>query len=235
MSVVYDVIVIGAGQAGLAAGYHLQRSGLSFVILEASDQPAGSWPKYYDSLTLFSPARYSELPGLAFPGAPDHYPTRDEVVEYLIHYASHFDLPVELNIRAVAVRREGTQFEVRTSDRRRFLAHSLVAATGSFHRPYIPEVPEREQFQGKLLHSFQYRNADSFQGQRVVVVGAGNSAVQIAVELATIANVTLATREPVKFVPQVILGKDLHFWLQVTGLDTLPLGYLTEIGSAGVS
>src|SRR6185369_8738935 len=90
----HDVIVIGAGQAGLAAGYHLQRRGLQFTLLEASEQAAGSWPHYYDSLKLFSPAGYSSLPGLPFPGDADRYPTRDEVIAYLRRYATHFELPV---------------------------------------------------------------------------------------------------------------------------------------------
>src|SRR5437660_8626719 len=93
MKDLYDTIVIGAGQAGLATGYHLKRSGLRFVILEAGLQAGGSWPRYYDSLTLFSPARYSSLPGLPFPGNPERYPTRDEVVSYLRRYALRFDLP----------------------------------------------------------------------------------------------------------------------------------------------
>jgi putative flavoprotein involved in K+ transport len=91
---VLDVLVVGGGQAGLAAGFHLRRSGLAFAILEAGPEAVGSWPAYYDSLTLFSPARYSALSGLPFPGDPDHYPTRDEVIAYLRAYARHFTLPI---------------------------------------------------------------------------------------------------------------------------------------------
>ena len=91
---VLDALVIGGGQSGLAAGYHLKRAGLSFEILEARGEPGGSWPGYYDSLTLFSPARYSGLPGMRFPGSPDRYPARDEVVGYLRGYAEAFGLPV---------------------------------------------------------------------------------------------------------------------------------------------
>jgi putative flavoprotein involved in K+ transport len=232
MSDVYDAVVIGAGQAGLATGYQLQRAGRSFVALEAGPQPVGSWPQYYDSLKLFSPARYSSLPGLSFPGDPERYPTRDEVAAYLMRYAAHFNLPVHLNTRVQQVLRDGQVLEVTTTDGRSYRTHSVIAATGSFHRPFIPEVAGREDFQGRVVHSFQYRSPESFQGQRVVVVGAGNSAVQIAVELANTAKVTLATREPVKFKPQVILGKDIHFWARLTGLDTLPLGYWKQVGKA---
>src|SRR5207302_175532 len=94
MTDIYDAIVIGAGQAGLATGYHLKQAGARFVILEAAPQAGGSWPKYYDGLTLFSPARYSSLPGLPFPGDPGRYPTRDEVVAYLRAYATRLDLSI---------------------------------------------------------------------------------------------------------------------------------------------
>lgn len=228
---VLDTLIVGAGQAGLAAGYHAQRGKLSFAILEAGPAPAGSWPHYYDSLRLFSPARYSSLPGLAFPGDPERYPTRDEVVAYLAKYTRHFALPVEVNRRVEAVRRVGDLFEVATTNQS-YRARTVVAATGAFHRPYIPQLPGRTEFQGQVLHSFEYRNPAPFAGKRVVVVGAGNSAVQIAVELAREARVTLATREPVKFRPQRILGRDIHFWLRASGLDTLPLGLVTRVGNA---
>jgi putative flavoprotein involved in K+ transport len=235
MSPVFDAIVIGGGQAGLATGYHLKRAGLNFLILEAGSQPAGSWAQYYDHLKLFSPARYSSLPGIPFPGDPDHYPTRDEVVAYLVQYATHFELPVQLHTRVKQVHREGTQFRITTVDGREFRAHSLIAATGSFHHPFVPEIPGRDKFQGQVLHSVQYRNPEPFRNKRVVVVGAGNSAVQIAVEVAKVADVTLATREPINFKPQRLLGKDIHFWSIITGLDSLPLGYWREVGkSVGV-
>src|SRR4051812_24769305 len=110
-----DVLVIGGGQAGLAAGYHLQHAGLSFAILESASDVGGSWPHYYDSLTLFSPAGRSSLPGLAFPGKPQHYPTRDEVVAYLRHYARHFALPVVTDARVLLVERTTQGFRVSTS------------------------------------------------------------------------------------------------------------------------
>lgn len=222
----FDTIVIGAGQAGLAAGYHLQRAGLHFTILEAGIKPAGSWPSYYDSLKLFSPARYSSLPGLPFPGDPDRYPLRDEVIDYLVGYAAHFKLPVITNNRVERVERTEQTFRVAIAGGSVYETHSLIAATGAFHRPYLPRLPGQSEFQGRILHSAAYKNPESLRNQRVIVVGGGNSAVQIGVELAEVAHVTLATRSPLKFRPQRILGRDIHFWLRVTGLDTLPLGYL---------
>jgi len=215
----YDAIVIGAGQAGLAAGYHLRSAGLRFVLLDAAEAPGGSWPRYYDSLVLFSPAGYSSLPGMAFPGDPDHYPRRDEVIAYLQAYASAFELPVASGARVTAVEREGAGFRVVTEGAGSFHGRNVVAATGSFGNPYVPALPGRDEYRGQVLHSFAYRNPEPFAGKRVVVVGGANSAVQIAVELARVARVTLATRGRIIFVPQRILGLDGHYWLRVTGLD----------------
>src|SRR5215472_14268585 len=146
MTVLYHTLVIGAGQAGLAAGYQLRRAGLSFALLEAGSCPTGSWPHYYDSLTLFSPARYSSLPGMPFPGSPDHYPMRDEVTHYLSIYAQRLRLPVMLERRVERVFKEGTQFQVVTDDGERYQARSIIAATGSFHQPYLPTFPGQDTF-----------------------------------------------------------------------------------------
>lgn len=219
-----DTIVVGAGQAGLAAGYYLQRAGLRFTLLEAGPAPVGSWPHYYESLKLFSPARYSALPGLPFPGHPDHYPARDEVIAYLEDYAAQFRLRVRTNTRVVTVHRIETGFRVLAEDGATLETRTLIAATGSFRRPYLPSVPGQQVFRGQLLHSSAYRSPDAYRGQRIVVVGGGNSAVQIAVELAPLARVTLATRTVVRFTPQRILGRDIHFWTRLLGLERLPLG-----------
>jgi putative flavoprotein involved in K+ transport len=208
---IYDCIVIGAGQAGLAAGYHLQQEQLQFLILEATDKPAGSWPHYYDSLTLFSPARYSSLPGLPFPGDPRRYPARDEVIIYLTGYANHFRFPIRTNTFVTDIRKEKDLFLVTTASGELFQSKNVIAATGGFSRPFIPQIPGMEQFQGTALHSNDYKNPSPFQKQRIIVVGAGNSAVQISVELATDADVTIATRSPILFKPQILLGRDIHF------------------------
>lgn len=218
-----DVVAIGAGQAGLAAGYHLKQARLKFVILEANEHPAGSWPSYYDSLRLFSPARYSSLPGLAFPGEADHYPTRDEVVAYLTGYAVHFRLPIVTNTRVNTVVKQGDIFHVYTTDGREYAARFVIAATGSFNRPKLPIIPNQHLFKGEIIHSSAYRSPTAYVDKRVVVVGAGNSAVQIAVELAQSANVNLASRSPLRFMRQRFLGRDLHFWLKLSGIDTRSL------------
>ncbi|MFB6783162.1 flavin-containing monooxygenase [Streptomyces sp. NPDC056352] len=223
-----NVVVIGGGQSGLAAAYALRRRGLTPVVLEASDQAAGSWPHYYDSLTLFSPARYSSLPGLPFGGDGDRYPHRDEVIAYLRRYAAQLDADIRTGHRVAEVRRDDKGFTLALQDGTELAARGVIAATGGFGRPNIPALPGLDSFAGEVLHVADYRSPEPFAGQRVVAVGAGNSAVQVATELASRARVTLASRAPVKWFKQrPLAGRDLHFWLKATGLDIAPLGRFT--------
>ncbi|WP_245681499.1 flavin-containing monooxygenase [Actinomadura kijaniata] len=190
-------------------------------MLEAAARPAGSWPRYYDSLALFSPARRSALPGLPFPGAPDGYPVRDEVVTYLGDYAARLDADIRTGQRVEHVTvANGGEFEVATTAGQVFTAPLVVAATGAFSRPHRPELPGLDTFPGRVLHSSDHRSPKGFEGKRVVIVGGGNSAVQIGVELAAVARVTLATRHPLRFMAQKVLGRDMHLWLAWTGLDS---------------
>lgn len=214
-----DVLVVGAGQAGLATAWHLQRARIPFRIVEASAHVGGGWRHYYDSLTLFSPAGYSSLPGMPFPGGADRYPVRDEVVRYLEAYARHFQLPVEIGKPVRQVRQTAAGFVTELASGERIESQAVIAASGAFARPYTPAIDGLEGFRGRKLHAAEYRAPESFEGQRVVVVGGANSAVQIATELAATARVTLATRRPIRFAPQRLLGKDFHFWLKLTGLD----------------
>lgn len=221
---IFDCIVIGGGQSGLASAYHLQKEKLNFVILEAGATTSGSWTDYYDSLVLFSPARYSSLPGFRFPGDLDRYPSKAEVIEYLQQYADYFSFPIELLTVVERVTLEKSVFNIYTSEGTVYQSKSVIAATGSFRSPYIPQIEGIDLFKGKYIHVKEYKNVLPYTGMRVVVVGAGNSAVQIAYELSKVANVSLAARTPVKFAKQRLLGKDLHFWLKLSGFDRLPLG-----------
>ncbi|MBE1535600.1 flavin-containing monooxygenase [Actinomadura algeriensis] len=216
-----SLIVIGGGQAGLATARVARELGLAPIVLETADQAEGSWSHYYDSLTLFSPARRSALPGAAFPGDPDRYPTRDEVVEYLSGYARRLDADVRTGHRVERVSApDGLGFRVAVSGGEELTAPLVVAATGAFSRPHRPVLAGLDTFDGTVLHSSGYRRPEPLAGRRVVIVGGGNSAVQIAIELAAVADVTLATRHPLRFMPQRIAGRDVHVWLQRTGLDT---------------
>lgn len=227
-----DLIIIGGGQAGLAAAHEALARGLQPIVLDASSGPGGSWPKYYDSLKLFSPARYSSLPGLPFPGDPNRYPSRDETIAYLADYADRLDAEVCQNERVHAVSNDRDGFLIKTSRGGEFSAPRVVIATGSFGKPWTPAIPGMETFRGGILHSADYRRPDDVAGGRIVVVGGGNSAVQIAVELARTAKVSIATRQPLRWQQQRILGRDFHWWLDRTGLDRARSGlFLAKQGT----
>jgi putative flavoprotein involved in K+ transport len=228
------VIVVGGGQSGLAAGRALRELGMPALILEASDRAVGSWPRYYDSLHLFSPVEFSSMPALPFPGAPGRYPHRDEVADYLEAYAAGLGVEIQTNTRVETIHQDGRRFVVWTADGRSLRASGIVAATGSFANPYRPTLAGERDFTAKLLHVAEYRNRAPYVGQRVVVVGAGDSAVQVASDLASVARVTLATRKPVRFIPQRLRGKDVHYWFRETGFDALPAEWLTKITGGSV-
>lgn len=221
-----DVVVIGSGQSGLAAVAALRTHGIDPVVLEASEQAGGAWRHYYDSLTLFSPARFSALPELPFGGDGDRYPHRDEVVDYLARYVDHLGVKVRTHARVEAVESSERGFIVRTTGGERIAAAGIVAATGAFTNPLRPSLPGQDGFTGELLHVADYRTPKPYEGQRIVVVGGGNSAVQVGYELAQVAEVTLASRAPIRFLPQLREGRDLHYWLTTTGFDHLPPQWL---------
>jgi putative flavoprotein involved in K+ transport len=228
------VVVVGGGQSGLAAARALRELGMPTVILEASERPAGSWPRYYDSLRLFSPAAYSSMPGLPFPGAPDRYPGRDEVADYLERYAARLDAEIQTGTSVQTIRQDGREFVVVTESGRALRASGIVAASGSFSNPYRPALRGEETFSGELSHVAGYRNPAPYAGRRVIVVGAGDSAAQVANELAPVATVTLASRHPLRFLPQRLGGQDVHYWLRETGFDTLPAEWLSKITGGSV-
>jgi putative flavoprotein involved in K+ transport len=139
-------------------------------------------------------------------------------VAYLRSYAVHFGLPIVTGARVVKVERAGRLFQVLTSEGC-YAAHTVVAATGFFGRPNLPHIPGQAEFQGQRLHVADYRRPEPFRGQRIVVVGGANAAMQVGIELAKVARVTLATRHPIRYLPQRLLGQDIHFWVNLTGLD----------------
>jgi len=210
----HDVIVVGGGQAGMAIGYLLARQGRQFTIVEAADAPAGAWRTRWDSLKLFTPVRYDSLPGLAFPGEPDSYPGRDEVVDYLTRYAEHHDLPVQLDseVRAVRVADDGG-FVVEVRDRA-YAADQVVIATGPFQTPRVPALAEQLDASIVQMHSTGYRGPADVPGGPVLVVGGGNTGYQIAEELAGAHQVHLSVGSRQTPLPQRLLGRDLFRYLE---------------------
>ena len=213
----HDVVVVGGGQAGLAIGYQPAKQGTDFTILEAAAEPAAAWRERWDSLKLFTSARYDSLPGMEFPGDPDRYPTRDEVVDYLTGYAREFDLPVELNNRVRAVRRLNDGYVVELDDRA-YEARQVVIATGPFQTPFVPPIAEELGDDVVQMHSTGYRSPVSVPDGRVLVVGGGNTGFQIAEELSASREAHLAIGSRQTPLPQRVLGRDLFWYLDAMGL-----------------
>ena len=179
----FDTVVVGGGQAGLAAGYYLARRNLSFVILDASRRVGDVWRNRWDSLRLFTPARFSGLPGWPFQGRRgSEFPSKDETADYIEAYAKRFDLPVQSGVRVDRVDKQGNRYVVSTGARR-LAADNVIVATGAFQKPKIPAFASELAPHIKTLHSSAYRNPAQLASGDVLVVGAANSGGELAVEL----------------------------------------------------
>lgn len=193
-------------------GYFLARQGRRFVILERSDSIGAAWRERWESLTLFTPRRYNGLPGLPFPGGPDGYPTRDEVIAYLERYAEKFELPIELNSNARRLTTDDGRFLLEV-DGRTIRADQVVVATGPFQEPYVPQLAERLAPEIFQTHSTGYRKPTDVPEGAVLVVGGGNTGFQIAQELSATHKVYLSVGSRQSPLPQKLLGRDLFWWL----------------------
>ena len=217
-----EVVVVGGGQAGMAIGWFLRQQARDFTILEAAETPAAAWRERWDSLRLFTPARRDALPGRPFPGDPDRYPGRDEVVAYLTDYVRDLDLPVELNCRVRAVRPADGGYLVELDDRA-IGAEQVVIATGPFQVPVVPAIAERLDPSIAQFHSTAYRNPQQIPDGPVLVVGGGNTGYQIAEELVRSQEVHLSVGARQTPLPQRILGRDLFTYLEALGLLRAPV------------
>jgi putative flavoprotein involved in K+ transport len=192
-------------------GYFLKRQGLRFLIVEA-DSIASAWRERWESLTLFTPRRYSSLPGFSFPGDPDGYPIRDEVVAYLEEYARRFELPIEEDRRVLSMTADDGRFMLEV-DGKTITADQVVVATGPFQAPYVPDVAERLDQDVFQVHATGYRKPENIPEGTVLVVGGGNTGFQIAKELSGTHNVVLSVGSRQTPLPQRLLGRDLFWWL----------------------
>ena len=225
----FETVIIGAGQAGLAVGYHLASHQRSFVILDAHERTGDSWRHRWDSLRVFTPARYDGLPGWSFPAPGWSYPTKDEVADYLAAYADRFRLPVRTGVRVDGLTRENGGYVV-ASGLHQYFADNVVVATGGYQAPRIPEFATQLDPGIVQLHSTQYRNPSQFREGAVLVVGAGNSGAEIALEAAADHQTWLAGRdtgqEPVR--PGSALDRLFTppFWFMLSHVLTMrsPLG-----------
>jgi hypothetical protein len=208
----HDVIVIGAGPAGLATSRELKRRGIDHVTLERGQTVGHTWANLYDSLVLHTGKHLSSLPGLPFSRSTALFPSRGDFLDYLHHYAESFQLPIRTSAEARTVERSGNGWRVKIVDGAELTARSLVVATGIVSNPHLPFIPGREHFSGRLMHSVEYRRPQAFAGRRVLVVGAGNSAGEIASELAAAgAAVTVAVRSGARVVPRDLLGVPIQY------------------------
>jgi putative flavoprotein involved in K+ transport len=225
----FDTVIVGAGQAGLAAGYHLARRGRAFVILDAGERVGDSWRNRWDSLRLFTPARYDCLPGWAFPAQSWSYPTKDDVADYFAAYVAHFELPVRTGVRVDRLSRESGALVLVSGDLR-FEADNVVVATGAYQNPRIPSFARALDPGIVQLHSSEYRKPSQLQEGDTLVVGAGNSGAEIALEASREHRVLLSGRdtgqEPARAGSRADRLFTPPFWFLLTRLLTVktPMG-----------
>lgn len=217
-----DVIVVGAGQAGLALGYRLARAGVRFAILERESSAGDIWRRRYDGLTLFTPRNMSALPGLPLRGDPEGYATKDEFATYLEAYAERFGLPIHFEHDVEALDRDDAgRFRMRCTNGREFRSAAVVVATGPFQVPHIPGAASRAP---ALKHFAAATFSPSMLESRcrVLVVGDGASGRDVAAGMAANHDVILATGKPRRLLPQRILGRSVWWWLRAFGLLSAP-------------
>ena len=191
-----ETLIIGAGQAGLSTAYHLRRGGRECLVLDANERLGDGWRRQWDSLKLYSPAKYDGLPGLPFPAPPWSFPGKDDVADYLESYAKHFDLPIRLNTRVDRLAAHGDGYAA-TCGEHTIFADNVVVATGTFGRtPYIPDFADELDPMIMQLHSSEYRRPAQLRDGPVLVVGGSHSGADVAYEVATDHSTILSGRDP---------------------------------------
>jgi len=207
-----DAIIVGAGPAGLACAATMRAAGISVTVFEKADSVGSVWRRHYDRLHLHTHRVHSGLPGMAMPSDYPAYPSRRQMVAYLEDFAARFDIRPRFNTEVLGIHRDGTRWRAETAFGS-ISAPAIIIATGIADAPYRPSWLGSETFAGRAIHSSEYRNPDSFAGQRVLVVGFGNSGGEIALDLANAGvHVALAVRGPVQILPRDLLGFPIVSW-----------------------
>jgi putative flavoprotein involved in K+ transport len=212
-----DVLVVGAGQSGLAAGFFLAQTRLTFALFDAAPRVGDSWRRRYDSLVLFSPRARSALPGLALAGDPAGYPSKDELADYLEQYAAAANLPLATGEGIARLERDADLFSGTTANGRRVAARAVIAATGGFGRSIRPGFAPRLPAEVTQISADTYRNPAQVPPGRVLVVGGGGTGRQIARELSVSHRVSLSTGRSPMITPQRVLGRDVMAWFDALG------------------
>lgn len=216
---VIDVVVIGAGQAGLALAHRLQQAGTDFLVVDSAGRVGDSWRLRWDSLRLFTPLPFARLPGCGYPAGTGRLPDKDAVADYLADYARHFDFPLLLSSRVRRLTRDGGLFRIDLADGRVLRAVAVAVATGPYAAPAVPTYAGALDARVKQLHSSQYKAPSDLPSGDVLIVGAANTGAQLAVELHRAGRrVTLAASKPPWFLPTRLLGVGLYRWLRASGL-----------------
>lgn len=205
MNEIFDIIVIGGGQSGLACGYYLRRAKLNFTILDKQQVSGGAWLNAWDSLTLFSPADYSSLPGWLMPKSGNKFPLRQEVIDYLSKYEEHYQLNVKRGVEVIEITKDDVFFQVFTNQGI-FKAKTIISATGTWGNPFIPKLEGIENYKGLQIHSRNYKYPNEFVGRKTLVVGEGNSGAQIVAEISKVTPVKWSTKEAPEFLPDEVDG-----------------------------
>ena len=205
MQEILDVIVIGGGQSGLACGYYLRRHKLNFLLLDKEEKCGGAWLHAWDSLTLFSPAEHSSLPGWLMPKSKNLFPLKQEVIDYLCQYEKRYELPIERSVIVKNITSENKVFKIYTN-KGIYFSKAVISAAGTWNNPFIPKIKGIDTFKGIQIHSAHYKNAEQFRNLNVLVVGEGNSGAQIVAEVSKVTSVKWSTRKPPQYLPDEVNG-----------------------------
>ncbi len=205
---VFDTLIIGGGQAGLSVAYFLRRNKLDYLVLDDKEKTGGSWLQTWDSLKLFSPTEYSSLSDWRMPKSENEYPTKGEFISYLEQYESRYEIPIQRSTNVISVSKESDVFKVETNQGT-FYSKTLVSATGTAKQPFIPSYPNQDVFEGEQFHSLEYQNTENLVGKKVLIVGGGNSGVQVLAEVSKVAQTQWVTLDEPHFLPDDIDGRYL--------------------------